>query len=161
MLKNVSFWLWDNRDTDEGLHIVGSYNYGEPDYKRFYSSMRGAQTFRQWTGFNKYQPESSKMIFAEFKQRQKANLREFDGDWWASKFAMDAQPKGTVIIPGGIVLMSAGGEYAFECRIQDREFRGLFDPTGLTAKQRNPRKGVCLGHWSFREEDQAREGALW
>jgi len=161
MLKNISLYLWDNGD--DGYHLTATTNFGESNYKKFFASISGAQTHRQWTGYNRDQPDEFQEIYQEFKTRMRRELKHWNGDWWASKFAMNTGKEGRAALPGGIVVFENGGEFAFCCQLQDQKFEGIFDPTMVSDKQRSSSKnGECLGVWQWRQAAEKPKGIwLW
>lgn len=163
MLKNASFWLWDNRAAGEGLKIFASINYNEPTHKNITASMAGAQTYKTWTGYNRNQPESLTEFFGDFKTKHKPYTKNAGYDWWASKFVFNDGVNGPVVMPAAALVFEEGGIYSFSIQLQDRHFAGDFDPDDISNTQRKPNKEgkFCLGQYRWQAAQTPKAGTLW
>lgn len=163
MLKNVSFWLWDNSAADEGLKVFASINYNHPTHKEITASMKGAQTHSTWQGYNRSQPDAHREFFAEFKRKHRPHLQGVNFDWWASKFVYNDRRNGPVVMPGAVLTWQERGVYSFSIQLQDRHFTGDFDPDNCSVRQRTPnRQGkFCIGAYRWSEASTPAAGVLW
>jgi hypothetical protein len=163
MLNNVSFWLWDNRAANEGLKIWATLNYNQPNEKSISAQMKGAQTYRTWTGYNRNQPESLTDFFSKFKHTHKPYVKDAGYDWWVSKFGYNDGSNGPVVMPAAALVFEENGVYGFSIQLQDRHFAGDFDPDNISNRQRTPNRDgkFCIGMYRWQQQPPAKAGTLW
>jgi hypothetical protein len=53
-----------------------------------------------------------------------------------------------------MILFESNNEYGFVLQLKEQEFKGIFDDSNLSAKQRKGAKGICLGEFKWRDDDK-------
>ncbi len=147
ILNNFSLYLWNN---PEGFQVTVTTNYNLPTQKRKFFSF-GKQTYKSWKAYNLYQPESLKEFFGTFKNKHKSLIDSYANQYWISKLAENTNTDGRRTAKGAMILLEDNGEYGFVLQLDTHEFRGIFDNSSLTAKQRKGAKGVCLGQFIWKD----------
>lgn len=154
-LDNFSLYLWKN---PEGYHITVTTNFNLPSEKRSFFSF-GAQTYKSWRAYNLHQPEPLREFFQEFKNAYKPKVSNYAPEYWISKLAVNTGRRGRQTAPGALILLKQGESYGFVLRLRHHEFKGEFDDSMLSDRQRRGAKGVCLGQYIWRDDDLVTEYA--
>jgi hypothetical protein len=153
-LENFSLFLWEN---PEGYHITVTTNYNLNTEKRSFFSF-GKQTYKSWRAYNLHQPEPLKGFFSSFKDKHKETLKLFD-EYWISKLAVNTGTKGRRTAPGAMILIKDADNFGFSLDLAEHRFKGEFDPSLLSSKQKAGAKGVCLGAYIWKDDDSIEEYA--
>jgi hypothetical protein len=153
-LENFSLYLWQN---PEGFHVTVTTNYNTPTEKRSFFSF-GKQTYKSWRAFNLHQPEPLKQFFEKFKFKHQTEIKKFD-QYWISKLGVNTGTKGRRTAPGAMILIEASNVYGFVVQFAEHEFKGEFDDSLLSTKQKKGAKGVCLGQFIWKDDDIIQEYA--
>lgn len=150
-LDNFSIYLWKN---PEGFHVTCTLNYQQPNERRAFFSF-GKQTYKSWRAYNLYQPAELEDYFNKFKQKHKTHIKEYAPHYWISKLAVNTGNRGRATGAGAMILCHDPeiDEYAFVLDLVNNEYKGLFDPSNLSAKQLKGAKGQCLGEYKWRDDD--------
>jgi hypothetical protein len=149
-LDNFSIYLWKN---PEGYHVTTTINYQQANELRAFFSF-GKQTYKSWRAFNLYQPDELVNFFAEFKAKHKKNVQDYANQYWISKLAVNTGTRGRATGAGSMILFESNNEYGFVLQLKEQEFKGIFDDSNLSAKQRKGAKGICLGEFKWRDDDK-------
>ena len=148
-LDNFSIYLWQN---PEGYHVTVTTNYNLPTEKRSFFSF-GNQTYKSWRAYNLYQPTPLVEFFNNFKNKHKNKVADYSTQYWISKLAVNTGTKGRRTAQGVMILLEDNQEYGFILQLADHEFKGIFDATNLSNKQRKGAKGICLGQYIWKNDD--------
>jgi hypothetical protein len=149
-LDNFSIYLWKN---PEGYHVTTTLNYQQPNERRAFFSF-GKQTYKSWRAYNVYQPDELANFFTEFKAKHKKSVGEYSSQYWISKLAVNTGTRGRATGAGAMILFEDNNEYGFVLQLKKQEFKGIFDDSNLSAKQRKGAKGICLGEFKWRDDDK-------
>lgn len=149
-LDNFSLYLWKN---PEGYHVTTTINYQQPNERRAFFSF-GKQTYKSWRAYNLYQPDELLDFFQTFKHKHKNSVSEYAPQYWISKLAVNTGNRGRATGAGSMILLEDHNEYAFVIQLKDKEFKGIFDDSNLSDKQRKGAKGTCLGEFKWRDDDK-------
>ena len=154
-LNNFSLQLWRN---PEGYHVTVTTNYNLATEKRSFFSF-GAQTYRSWKAYNLHQPIPLKEYFAGIKEIYKPELKNYPHNFWISKLGVNTGTHGRRTAAGMMILQEIANEFHYIMHLKELTFEGVFDPNNLTEKQKKGAKGVCLGSYMWKEDDEILEYA--
>lgn len=154
-LDNFSLYLWKN---PEGYHVTVTTNYNKPNEQRSFFSF-GGQTYKSWRAYNQHQPIPLEDFFRKFKQEFQPKLKGVNGNYWISKLAVNTGNKGRRTAPGAMILAEQNGTMLFYLQLAEHYFEGIFDDSSLSAKQKKGAKGVCLGLYIWKDDDNIQEYA--
>lgn len=146
-LDNFSLYLWRN---PEGYHVTVTTNYNLPTQKRKFFSF-GKQTYKSWRAYNLYQPEPLKEYFLNWKNQYKEVFKDRESDYWVSKLAENTGTHGRRTAPGCMILFKDQERFAFIVSFADLTYKGWFDDSMLSDRQRRGAKGVCLGSYIWKD----------
>lgn len=151
-LDNFSCYLWKN---PEGFHVTTTLNYQQPNELRCFFSF-GSQTYKSWRAYNLYQPDELLDFFGDFKSKHKSTIKDYAPHYWISKLAVNTGNRGRATGAGAMILCHDPAEesFAFIVQLKTQEFRGLFDASNLSEKQKAGAKGVCLGEFKWRDDEK-------
>ena len=154
-LDNFSLYLWKN---PEGYHITVTTNYNTSNEKRSFFSF-GKQTYKTWRAYNLHQPVPLEEFFKQFKQQFQSKLKGVNGNYWISKLAVNTGNKGRRTAPGAMILAEENNTHHFCLQLAEHYFEGEFDDSLLSAKQRKGAKGVCIGAYIWKADDNIQDYA--
>lgn len=155
-LDNFSLYLWQN---PEGYHVTVTTNFNTAKEQRSFFSF-GKQTYKSWRAYNQHQPQPLLDFFLEFKNQWQPKLKNVNGNYWISKLAVNTGNKGRRVAPGSMILAEDNnGDFLFYLQLKEHQFEGVFDASCLTNKQRQGAKGVCLGAYTWKDDDNILEYA--
>ena len=149
-LDNFSLYLWKN---PEGYHVTVTLNYQQTNERRAFFSF-GAQTYKSWRAYNLYQPDELHEFFQTFKTKHKKSVSGCAPQYWISKLAVNTGNRGRATGAGAMILLEDNNEFGFVLQLKDKEFKGVFDDSNLSERQRKGAKGVCLGEFKWRDDDK-------
>jgi len=155
-LRNATMWLFNNKD---GYHISITTNYGTPQEKSGFFSLKGERCRDQWRAFNTDQPGPLMDYFATIKEDWKkiTDSPQCAFHFRTSKMAVNTGKDGRRTARAAILVFESNPVWVFKLCLGPLKFDGEFSQDGLSEKQLNAN---CVGLWTWKEPTQDYEEAF-